>query len=254
MKSLNRKVASLRNSMMTKAVIGTSIISHKLSLESKEPILFCIGMQRTGTTSIGDFCEKQLGMRRRGYNVSKERRWTRAWYEGRLEEVFKDPVFLTGQMFDDDPWWCPGVYQVLAERFPGAKFVMFKRPVESWFRSLLAHSNGRSPGYTDIHARIYGLEEVWRGSLEYGSDISCSGRHGIELKLFEQHYKRFYLNYINNVERYFANYGQDRLFTSDLDDPEKFRKLARFLGYADLDYQEVHSNLIASKGDSQNEG
>ncbi len=127
--------------------------------------VFCIGMQRSGTTSFGNFCEHELGLARRGFDISIANEWTRAWMKGDHERIFSSPDFRTGEVFEDDPWWCPGFYEVLAARFPQAKFVLLTRDEDKWFRSLAAHSGGRSPGHTDLHAAIYGRQDDFEALL-----------------------------------------------------------------------------------------
>lgn len=212
----------------------------RIEPESPEKV-FCIGMQRTGTTSIGDFCQTQLGLPRRGYPVSRARGWTRSWYEGRIDRVFGDSVFRGGVVFDDDPWWCPGVYELLAGKFPHAKFVMFHRDADAWFESLMAHSNGRSPGETDIHARIYGREAEYAHMLQ-APHLRVPRTNGFLLAPEREHYIRVYSKHVESVMRFFERAGSDRFFWARLDDRDKFRRLAIFLGFEDRDYKEVHSN------------
>ena len=208
--------------------------------------VFCIGFQRNGTTSTGDFCEQQLGLKRCGYPVAQRRKWSRFWYRGEMERVFSDPVFQTGQVFDDGPWWFPKLYEVLYERFPDAKFVMFDRDPEAWFRSLFAHSGGRSPGFTDIHARIYKREDELHhlktrnaGNLAVTNGFSLDGKKNHYISVYEQHNK--------DAAEFFARTAPENFFRTDLKDPEKFRKMACFLGFKDRSYDEVKSNVIASK-------
>lgn len=203
--------------------------------------IFCIGMQRTGTTSIGDFCEEQLGLPRRGYPVSRSRGWTRAWFEGRLDRVFRDRLFQTGMAFDDDPWWCPGVYERLAREFTQAKFVMFLRDPDDWFSSLMAHSGGRSPGETDIHARIYDREDEYM-QLVRNTRSRIARLNGFLLEPERERYIRIYRRHVSDVMTFFEDTDSDRFFSAQLDDPDKFRKLAIFLGFEDRDYEDVHSN------------
>ncbi|WP_320177137.1 sulfotransferase [Roseovarius pacificus] len=211
-----------------------------------EQKVFCIGFQRNGTTSTGDFCERQLGMARRGYRIAQRRKWSRCWYQGALERIFSDPVFRTGQVFDDGPWWFPKLYETLYEKFPQAKFVMFDRDPEAWFRSMVAHSGGRSPGFTDIHARIYRREDELR-ELSDGNPGNVPAINGFSLEDKKEHYIGIYRQHNEDAAEFFARRAPDRFFRTDLNDPEKFRKMACFLGFEDRSYDEVRSNVIASK-------
>ena len=243
---LNRRINSLRQTASVKLLSGYSSLEGVFQLGPKEPKLFCIGMQRSGTTSTGDFCESELRLRRRGYKISNTRGWTRAWYEGRLQDVFDDPVFRSGEVFDDDPWWCPSVYKILAERFETTKFVIFTRPADEWFRSLASHSGGRSPGFTDIHAKIYGRErdfERVKGNSYREEDYKWNG---LCLSGFEQHYMDVYLRYISGVHNFFKKNAPDRLLSLRLSDSEKFKKLAVFLGYPEREYPDFGAKRVTS--------
>ena len=121
-------------------------------LPMRERKVFCIAMQRTGTTSFGQFCANELGLVHRGFEASIANGWTRSWMNGDYERVFRSPDFLTGEVFEDDPWWCPRFYELLAERFPESRFVLITRDENAWFRSMLAHSNGRTPGRSYLSA------------------------------------------------------------------------------------------------------
>ena len=211
--------------------------------------VFCIGIQRNGTTSTGDFCEQQLGMLRRGNILSRQLGWSRLWYDGKLDEVFADPMFRSGQLFDDGPWWFPGVYQQLFETFPQSKFVMFTREPTEWFRSLQAHSGGRSPGYTDVHARVYGREADYAAlAAKAGGALDPLHQNGLDLTGQEAHYTDHYRRHISGVQKFFDHHDPKRLFITGLDDPQKFHALAGFLGYPDQQYQEVRSSAILSRG------
>lgn len=220
------------------------------SLESEiEEKVFCIGIQRNGTTSTGDFCEQQLGMVRCGNKLSRELEWSRLWLNGKLEEVFADPNFKAGQMFDDGPWWFPGVYQQLFEIFPKSKFIIFTREPEEWFRSLQSHSKGVSPGYTDVHAKVYGRDIDYEAlKIKHGGALDPLHKNGLDLTNYAAHYIDHYKRHIADVLAFFNKNGPDRLFVAKLNDPQKFRAMARFLGYPDHNYPEIRSSAIMSLG------
>ncbi|MCB1479630.1 MAG: hypothetical protein KDJ62_12315 [Rhodobiaceae bacterium] len=243
-----RTTVRLRDLTLSSAKDFFKILAAKLGFESSlERKVFCVGMQRTGTTSFGDFCETQLGLSRRGYSISHKRGWTRAWYNGHLDDVFRDPYFRTGEVFDDDPWWCPGVASIVLNRFPQAKLVMFRREPEAWFRSLLSHSHGKSPGYTDIHARIYGREAEFTALLTNGVDIPLTNGFDLEGQ------REFYMEKLEEHQNWIASLASkqpDRVLVLKLDDPDKFRKIAVFLEFEDRPYTDVRSNVIASLADN----
>lgn len=221
---------------------------------ARPPRVFCLGMQRSGTTSFGNFCETELGLVRRGFYHSITNEWTRAWMEGKPGRIFASPDFRTGEIFEDDPWWCPGFYQRLASEFPDAKFVLLTRDETRWFRSLMAHSNGRSPGHTDLHATIYGrtkdFEALLRDSQAKGQSFKSLNWQGLSLEGQAEHYITAYRMHTQNTLEWFDKHAPDRLLHVTLEDPQKFAKVARFLGYPDKDWPDIHVNAIASSAAS----
>lgn len=217
---------------------------------ARTPRVFCLGMQRSGTTSFGNFCETQLGMVRRGFYHSITNEWTRAWMEAAPERIFASADFRTGEVFEDDPWWCPRFYERLAMEFPDAKFVILTRNEDRWFRSLLAHSGGRSPGHTDLHAAIYNREEDFTRLLHDGYAKGLSFKtlnwQGLSLEGREAEYVAAYRAHTQATLRWFAQHAPNRLLHIKLEDPQKFAKVALFLGYADRDWPDIHVNAIAS--------
>lgn len=212
------------------------------------PRVFCVGMQRSGTNSTGAFCERELGMERRGWDTSRRRRWSQLWMAGRLQEVFDDPLFRSGQAFHDGPWWYPGVYEQLFETFPEARFLLFIRDPDAWFRSLMAHSRGRSPGPTELHARIYGREADYAALVaSHEGDPSELRNNGFALEGQAEFYKAAYCRHVEKVLSFFERRAPERLFAVPLEDPDKFRKMAVFLGYPDRAYPEFHYGAIATR-------
>lgn len=122
--------------------------------------IFCIGFQKTGTTSLG-IALAQLGCRVEGYHpfrdlarmngLDMDTIWTRA-----LELV---PAY---DAFKDTPW--PALYDRLDAIFPDAKFIHVMRDRESWIKSVVGDF-GSNPN--EIHRMIYGSafplgnEEAW---------------------------------------------------------------------------------------------
>jgi hypothetical protein len=219
-------------------------------LRARSPLVFCIGIQRTGTTSFGDFCQETLRLKRRGYEMSSLNDWTRHWMNGDYERIFASADFRTGEVFEDDPWWCPQFYEVLAARFPQAKFVLITRDQDKWFKSLTTHSGGRSLGDTDIHARVYKREREFEALKSSGASRRRIGWQGLELAGHEEHYKACYQEHTDNVLAFFAKEPADRFLHIELEDPDKWRKVAKFLGYADRPYADTHSNWSVTRPDA----
>ncbi|MFM9195816.1 MAG: sulfotransferase [Planctomycetia bacterium] len=190
--------------------------------------LFCISMQRSGTTSVGDWLEAH-GLIRAGYPTSARLGWTRLWLEGGHEAIFRSPEFEQAEILEDDPWWCPDFYQIVATRFPEARFILLTRDADDWFESLCHHSGGRNPGSSDLHARIYGREADLRAALERGAGLDASQPGLLSLFGHDAHYKAVYRRHEDAARAFFSGMP-GRLFTGRLDLPQTFIDLCDFAG------------------------
>ena len=95
----------------------------KLRWKGDKTRIFCIALQKTGTTSVGDFFT-YFGYPTARYKHSRDNAWTRSWFDGNYEAIFDTEDFKQRQVFEDDPWWCLDFYKYLLRhkfnRCPGA--------------------------------------------------------------------------------------------------------------------------------------
>jgi hypothetical protein len=187
-------------------------------------------MQRSGTTSVGDWLEAH-GLARAGHPTSARLGWSLLWGRGDLEAIFRSPEFQRAEILEDDPWWAPGLYRVLAERFPRARFLLLTRDPDAWFDSLCHHSGGVNPGPTDLHARIYGREEELRDLLAQRPDLHPSAPGLLSLLGHRSHYTMIYCRHTEDVKAFFAP-RPGRLFLASLEAPGTFADLRAFVGLA----------------------
>lgn len=112
--------------------------------------IFCIGMNKTGTTSIGDALSI-LGYRRFGWKPSISSGLTLRWHEGNIDK-FVD-ISKEYDVFEDIPW--PFVYKEMYDLYPNAKFILTERTTtESWLISIQKHIS-RGQNWVG-HYLIYG--------------------------------------------------------------------------------------------------
>jgi hypothetical protein len=221
---------------------------YKRWIRSNDPKIFCISMQRTGTTSVGDFF-KSFGFTVAGWNTSNKNKWTYLWYKGDYESILNSFDFKCHQVFEDDPWWCPEFYKLLFHRFPKAKFVLFTRDSDRWFSSMMKHSRGKSLGNTRIHSKIYRREKEFY-HLADNLDNFLPSDDGIDnlldLEGMADHYKSIYEIRNREVISFFSKYSPNSLFVGHLEDPEKWKKLGSFFGIDVPEGFEVHANKSKS--------
>lgn len=207
--------------------------------------VFCISMQRTGTTSVGDFFKNFDYNVARSYD-SRRNQWSKSWYDGDFETIFKSKEFLSYQVFEDDPWWHPEFYKILYHRFPNSKFILFIRDSNSWYKSMVSHSNGMTLGNTKTHCKHYRREKDYYEFLETNKNIDKNelDEHDnlLELASFEQQYKQIYEIRNKEVIDFFDNKNPKCLFVCNLNDENKWKKLGEFIGINIPENFEIHSN------------
>jgi len=98
--------------------------------KSYGPKVFCIGFNKTGTSSIGKSFET-LGYRNTSFNRN-------LWRKHYARRDYKAIVEYTAKFdsFSDLPWLKEDVIPVVDQAFPGSKFVYLTRDEESWKKSF----------------------------------------------------------------------------------------------------------------------
>jgi hypothetical protein len=212
-------------------------------LQAGKQKIFCISMQRNGTTSVGRFL-KDHGYRVASYGQhSKD--WSALWYKGDYERIFNSIAFKSHQAFEDNPWWYPDFYRVLQCRFPGAKFILFYRNSNKWFDSMLNHPIVPTLINNYGHSKIYRKLDLFYDKLDNDPTFQPDKYDAHNLLPFEEmrsHYIKVYNEYNRDVIEYFKNYAPHKLFVSKLENDEKWRKLGEFLKFNVQENYEVHVN------------
>jgi hypothetical protein len=118
--------------------------------------VFCIGLGKTGTTSLG------RALKDLGYRVGDQRQGE-LMLPAYTARNFKPIVefCLTADAFQDAPFGFPFTYLALDQSFPRAKFILSVRnDADQWYRSLVQfHGNmfagGRVPVKEDLLRATY---------------------------------------------------------------------------------------------------
>lgn len=112
--------------------------------------VFCIGLNRTGTTTFGRVTSA-LGLKTWGWN-STSADYTLRWHEGKLTDEMVTTI-SDHEAFEDLPW--PMMFRELDELCPDALFVLTeRRDPETWLSSMQAHIAERQPWVGDF--LVYG--------------------------------------------------------------------------------------------------
>jgi hypothetical protein len=194
-----------------------------------KPKIFCISVQRTGTTSVGQFFIDH-GYPVATWNYSRQNEWSLKWFKGDYEAIFKSNSFRFNQVFEDDPWWCGDFYRVLFHRFPSARFILIERDADRWFDSMKRHSHNRNLGNAHMHATLYNrLGDFYR--IDPTDEQFYSAKIDNLLSLDESHrdhYTSLYHRRNREVIHFFDSFGKERLCHLALEDKDKWQKLGSY--------------------------
>ena len=211
--------------------------------------VFCLSMQRTGTTSVGRFF-RDVGYAWAGWPADEKNDWSAAWYRGDFEAILSSADFRAANAFEDSPRFVPDFYKVLFHRFPRARFVLLTRDPDAWFGSMLRHSGGNVIGRTRIHCKVYRreleyLELVHNGAIDEATENELYAPKTMKLAGRAEHYKAIYRLHNLEVQEFFREHRPEALHVGALEDPGKWRKLAAFLGSEIPDGYDSHENRSA---------
>ena len=206
--------------------------------------IFCISMQRTGTTSVGQFF-RDNGYKVAGYHRERSGEWSYKRFIGDFEGIFKSKAFKNHQVFEDNPWWSPDFYKFLLHRFPNAKFILLTRDPDKWFDSMINHSNGKTLGNTFRHSKIYRREKEFYNMFpdeDYYKTITHIDNRMDLNETHREHYKAIYKIRNKEIVEFFNNLKPEALFTGTLEDDLKWEKLASFFNIKIPHGYKVHAN------------
>lgn len=185
--------------------------------------VFCLSMQRTGTTSVGKFF-RDFGYAWAGWPADERNDWSAAWYRGDFEAILSSADFRAANAFEDSPWFVPDFYKVLFHRFPRARFVLLTRDPDAWFGSMLRHSGGNVIGRTSIHCKVYRreleyLELVQAGVIDEAIENELYAPKTMKMAGRAEHYKAIYRRHNLEVQDFFRVHRPDALHVGALEDP-----------------------------------
>lgn len=187
--------------------------------------VFCIGRNKTGTTSV------KAAFEAFGYNVAPQpmaEMLLRDWSRGDFRRLIM--YCRAYDAFQDVPFSYPGTFRVLDEALPNSKFVLTVRDSpDQWYQSAIRFytkmfgEDGRVPTPADLKRAPYRYPGfMWDdAALCYGVD---------ESSLYDPYvYKNHYQQYNESVLSYFK--GKPRkLLVLNVAESGSYEKLAEFLG------------------------
>jgi len=179
--------------------------------------VFCIGFQKTGTSSMRDALE-QLGYRVTGV-------FGRRTPLEQLRQTFVATGIEIAAQHDaveDMPW--PLMFRELDAAFPGSKFILTLRDPDRWYKSIAGHF-GDNP---------YHLQQ-----LTYGDDAPAPVGH-------EARYREVYAAHSAAVLEHFRDRPGD-LLVMELEKGDGWDKLCPFLGIPLVEGPFVRTNTSGQR-------
>ncbi|KAF2103456.1 hypothetical protein NA57DRAFT_31946 [Rhizodiscina lignyota] len=172
------------------------------SIPRFKPKVFVVGLNKTGTTSLGDALAT-LGYKRLGWKDLLSRKLFHDWYSGNLQHLIG--LSRTYDAFEDLPWTF--LYEEMATMYPDAKFILtLRNDEEKWWRSIHAHTNRNG----------------WVGhELLYGSQFANESNKETYVSIYRSH---------NDRVREFFKDQPHRLLELRIDNGLRWEELCEFLG------------------------
>lgn len=213
--------------------------------KSSRPKIFCIGFNKTGTTSLGYFLEQS------GYKVAKQREGERLLPQY-IDRDFKAIISYckksSSEVFQDVPFSLPNTFVHLDNAFPKSKFVLTLRDsADQWYRSILnfhskIYNKGEWPTAESLKQSKY-IYKGWSWDLMHNV-FDTSAENMYSKNEFVEKYEK----HIDHVRDYFKN-KEDKLIEINLSETKDFSKLCDFLNLETehTEFPRITSQDIASK-------
>lgn len=193
-------------------------------LKKTKPKLFCIGLNKTGTTTLETVLKQfqyKLG------NQAKAELLIEDWHRGNFKPIIK--FCSTAEAFQDIPFSLPHTYKALDENFKNAKFILTERDsAEQWYTSLTRfHSKLWADG-----ERIPTIEDLKKADYRAPGYTYRANRYMYNTPESDPYNKaqmlKFYNAHNQAVKSYFKN-RPEKLLTINVSNASDYAKLCLFL-------------------------
>ena len=186
--------------------------------------IFCIGMGKTGTTSLEAFF-RSLGYRAGAQHAGEL--LIDAWVVRNFSPIIA--LATSADFFQDIPFSCPYTFQALDIAFPGAKFILSVRDdPDQWYHSLVRFhtkilGKDRVPTASDLHEYPYRYKGWIYDAMKFIFDIPDSEPYERDNLI------RHYVNHNDSVITYFKHRTND-LLVINLSRPNVSEQIVKFVG------------------------
>jgi hypothetical protein len=200
------------------------------STNSKPYNVICLGLNKTGTTSL------KSGLEKLGYNVMWEalgHQFINADIENgdysSLYSIINNPKF---NAYEDLPFSLKGMCSEIFKIDPKAKYILTLRDVDKWVNSVIKFYSPSLPYITDPFNNPHTYSQNYSGVKNYITknwnklifkDWGLDSTDNIEQKL-----KDVYNSHVEEVTNFFKDKGD--LMVLDVSKPNSFKQMADWLG------------------------
>jgi len=198
--------------------------------------IFCIGQNKTGTTSLEETFIKH------GYKVGNQvegEKLCKYWIDGNFEPIIE--FAKTADFFQDRPFYMKDVYKHLDESFPNSKFILSVRnnPNE-WYNSFIRHQSNIFGAY-----KIPTAKQLKRGGYCYPGwiyDVITNLYKTSDDDLYnKEKLTNYYTSYNKEVIEYFKDRPSD-LLVINLQEANSYSKFCKFFNLKPLIRKFPHLN------------
>lgn len=186
--------------------------------------IFCIGLNKTGTTSLGAFFEQE------GYKVAPQRKCElllQAYIDRDFSEISRFCNRPNYDVFQDVPFSLPYTYPHLSICFPNSKFILTVRDSpDDWYHSILKfHSNFYNKGKTPTKESLNNSKYVYQGwSWDLMNEVFFKD---LDLLYYKNEFMEAYSRHNETVLDFFKN-QRERLIVINLSKNDDFKRLCNF--------------------------
>ena len=205
-----------------KRILRTAWVESRYALfQRRSPKIFCIGFNKTGTTSL------YHALLREGFKVGDQptaERLLASYVDGDFDPIVE--YCKTARAFQDVPFSMPDTYRHLYRAYPDAKFILSMRDsANQWYESQLrfaAKRIGHIPTLKDLKESEY----CWKSwSYQYhqavfGNGVEFEDKQA-KIQIYEQH--------IADVQNFFRD-KPGQLLVLNVGEEGAFSNFCQFLG------------------------
>lgn len=194
-----------------------------------KPKIFCIGLNKTGTTSL------QTEMKNQGLIVGDQREGELLfdyWVKRNFKPIIR--YCHSAQFFQDAPFSYPYTFIAVDQAFRGSKFILTVREsAEQWYESLIRF-HGKLWGNGNVPPTAEDLKKadyIYKGfpyhTRMHVNNVSEDAPYNKDVLI------DYYNTHIKNVKDYFRHRPED-LLVINLQDEDAYERFCRFLGLKQL--------------------